>query len=410
MREKRHIGGAAMRAFARDRGGAIAVLTALVMPVVIGVAAYAIDASLLLYRQERLQIAADVGAWAGAELLRDGRPDADAIAFAEALVLANVAAPEGSAPEITVTVPDPARVEITAALDVDRVFSQILGRGAFRILAASTAVIEGTDTPQTCLYIDDTGASGALETVFGARVTLTGCDAVVASTSSSAVTIMGLFGTALATDCLATAGEVSGARGITSDCPGIQEQVTVPPPQPLPDAPVPPRTCGANEDAAFAFARFETGDPSCGTVEITGNVTLPAGEYFLSGGNLEVGRNGRLTFAPGSVLVLMDTAQIIMEFRGELVIAAPTVGPLAGVAVMTGPEREGAYEHFLGRLDVEGRIALPGETVRVIGVANVERCTGIRAGRLTFGLGVRYTVACDGLQADSAVRLVPPDP
>lgn len=400
-------GDARMRAVARDTRGAIAVMTALVMPVLIGVAAYAIDASLLLYRQERMQIAADVGAWAGAELLQDGRSEADVIAFSAAVVAANADAPAGSAPEITVTLPNPTRIEITIMLDVERIFSRFFRTGASRIFAASAAAIEGAAEPSTCVYLDEPEADGSLLLLNGARLALTGCDVAVASTSNRAVEMLG--GTALVTDCLTTAGRVVRAERVTSGCPGINQRAAVPLPDPLPAAPEPPSICSGTVSPNVALSNFQNGRPSCGGVLINGNVDLPAGTYFMSRGNLLIGGSGRLTLAPGSVLVLMDSAQITMDFRGELVITASTVGNLADIAIISGSARLAGGVNSLGKLDIEGLIALPGEDVLVTGGTMANRCTRIHARKLSLNPGTRFNITCALLETGSQIRLVPPE-
>lgn len=404
----RSTGDVVMQAFARDTRGAIAVMTALVMPVLIGVAAYAIDASLLLYRQERLQIAADVGAWAGAEMLRDGRSEADVIAFVRAVVDANADVPAGVEPEITVTVPDPARIEVAAVLGVERIFSRLFGTGASQVFAASIAAIEGAAEATTCVYLDEPEADASLFLLNGSRLALTGCDVAVTSTSNRAVEMLG--GSALVTDCLTTAGRVVRAERVTSDCPGIKQLAAVPLPDPLPAAPPPPGTCAGTVSPNVALSRFENGQPSCGSVIITGNVDLGnAGTYFMSGGNLFIGGSGRLTFAPGSVLVLMDSAQITMDFRAELVITAPSDGVLAGVAIISGHARPASGLNTFGKLDIEGLIALPGEELLVSGGTMGNRCTRIYGSKLSIDRGTRFNVTCDLMETGSQIRLVPPE-
>ena len=158
-------------------------LTAMVLPVLIGIAAWAIDASLLLYRQERLQLAADIGALGGGELLLSGGTEAQAIAFAERLTAANVGS--GSAVTVTAKFPEPDRLDLTASQPVPRFFSQIFGTGDFTVRAATVAeIVPGTtNAPDVCLYLDDGGTTNrALHLNRSSAVVLEGCAAVVAST------------------------------------------------------------------------------------------------------------------------------------------------------------------------------------------------------------------------------------
>ncbi len=403
----RHIGVAGMRVFMRDTGGAIAVMTALVMPVLIGIAAYAIDASLLLYRQERLQIAVDIGAHAGAELLRDGRADEDVIAFAQALALVNVAAPAGSVPEITVTIPEPARVEVTAVLDVDRIFSQVLGTGALRIFATSVAVLAPATDPEVCLHLDDPRANRALRLRPDSSLTMDGCTVGVASAHGRAVTLD--RGAALRASCLDVAGGISDPSGITlSTCAAPRTGVAVPlPPDfaPLRDAPPGPSgACTTHKKTTSATGEITpaVSHPSgmreiwfCEGFEVKHDTVGGPGLYFFDD-DLDIADGVTLDLGPGAVIVLQDDAGIVIGKNALLRVNPPASGVFEGVAIVAGRDRDkdANLDLDIGRMDVPGLLAFPGEKITLDGQNTEAGCLRILAGELELADKTQIVAAC----------------
>ncbi len=428
-----------MPGFMRNTGGAVAVLTALLLPVLIGIAAWAIDASLLLYRQERLQVAADIAARAGAELLRRGGSEAQAIAFARRIAEDNAGARAGTAPEVTVTIPQPTRVEVEASLAVERLFSRIFGQGDSRVWAGAVAVFDPGATAETCLHLDDPRAQRALRLRNDSRLTLEGCAAAVASSHGRAVVLM--RDARLQATCLNVAGGISGSAQITlTECPEPRTGVSVPAP---PGSVAPPRPTGPCDDSRGDEkgkdkkddkGKKDKGDddrditpdrlqpvgrnPSglaqirfCDGLKIERDTVGGAGLYFISGGDLEIENGATLDLGPGAVIVLMDDAEIDMDEGATLRMVAPDSGPLDGIAVIAGHDRETreTQKHDLGVLEIEGALLLPGEEITVTGQGADPHCTRIEAGRLEMDRDARLAIRCDGGAGAPAgqIRLLP---
>lgn len=392
-----------MRAFARDTGGAIAVMTALVLPVLIGVAAYAIDASLLLYRQERLQVAADIGARAGADLLRRGESEADAAAIAEALVAANAGVATGPSLAVTATFPEPGgRVRVDAELKVERIFSQIFGSQPIVVHAAGTAAVVPQDDPVTCVYLDGDDADAGLALGNGSRMTVAGCEVVARNNVRLA------DGARLAADCVTAGGRFEGPLPDVTCTDGPFENASpLPPPPASPDAPQPTSTDCADvpRKTAVQLRPMAIGiGPAqlyfCDGLTIARDTTVrgDAGIYFVSGGDLVIEDRATLELGRGAVIVLLDAATVTMAGGSRLTLAAPETGPFTGVAILAGDRVERAKQaplsHALSALDVDGLISLPGETI-VIGASNAERCIRIVAGTLDLSRGgIRFDSSC----------------
>jgi uncharacterized membrane protein len=118
-----------------SRRGTVAVLVALSLPVLVGVAAVALDGSTLLVQRRQAQSAADGAALAGAYALSNGSSFSTAQTSAIAvgsqknitIVAANITQPEAGAVSVTVTSTQP------------RMFSALWGSGSMAATASATA-------------------------------------------------------------------------------------------------------------------------------------------------------------------------------------------------------------------------------------------------------------------------------
>lgn len=413
-----------MRQFMRDTDGVIAILTALLLPVLIGLAAWAIDASLLLYRQERLQVAVDIGARAGAEMLRRNGTEAEASAFAERMTEINSGARAGTVPDVTVVIPEPARVQVTATLGVQRIFSAIFGQGDFTVVASSIAVFAPGTQAEQCLYIDDSRAQRAMRLDRDSALSLTGCDVVVASHHGRALVLES--GATLRASCVDVAGGISGIAQIAlSGCPAPSTGVELPPPMLIvSNPPRPSGACTNNNsgtrgvkgapDVLTPVGRHPSGLPElrlCNGLSIERNTVGGPGIYFISGDDLKIKEGVTLTLGPGAIVVLQDDTEIDMESTAQLRITARQERTFDGLAIIAGHDRETNHtrEHVLGIIEIEGALVLPGEDITIDGRSTVAKCTRFVVRRLELDRDARLDGKCDGssFQAAGSVRLLP---
>jgi Flp pilus assembly protein TadG len=418
--------------FGADTGGAIAVMTALLLPVLIGIAAYAVDASLLLYRQERLQVAADIGARAGAEMLLRGESDARAIAFAETMVTANAGAPAGTLPTVTVTLPESGQLTVDASLPVPRFFSQLFGDGDVTVRAGSVAVYEMTSESPVCVHLDSTG-NKALNIERDGRLSLVNCALDIAASTPNSAEVKNRAN--LAAACVTAAGRIIGGGTVVSDCPGVQENTAVAAPPPVPQAPRLEAACtdwesdeggkgkgkkgrddDDDDDAPASLtpgAPFQFGMPTICLSEMTvsRDTTGGPGIYFIED-KLDIEDGATLTLGPGAVIVLLGRAEIDMDDDARLVITAPDKGPLAGMTIVPGRDRDDAdrRSHELGILDIEGRIALPLEEIEITGRGGAARCTTIHAGSLTLDEDAALDITCPAVDGSGGSVSITPSP
>lgn len=413
-----------MRKLLKGTDGAIAILTAMLLPVLIGFAAWAIDASLLLYRQERLQVAVDIGARAGAEVLRRGGTEVEASAFAKKMTEINAGAAPGTAPNLTVVIPTPDRVEVTATLQVERIFSSIFGRGAFEIAANSVAIYVLGATGETCFYIQDLDAQRAMRLNQNSALSLTGCNVVVASDHVRALVLE--KDAKLRASCVDVTGGIAGsAQIILSQCLAPSTGAVVPPSTLV--VPAPPRPSGpcTNQNTG---QRGTNGAPDsltpvrnhpsglkelrlCNGLRIERDTVGSPGIYFISGDDLEIKDDATLTLGPGAVIVLQGDTEIAMERTSRLRITAPEQGTFDGLSLIVGHDRESPKnrEHLFGVIEIAGAVVLPNEYVKIDSTSTVANCTRFVVGRLELSRSARFDSTCNGSggQAPGSVRLLP---
>src|SRR5688572_19339369 len=77
------------RLFLRSEAGNIAIITALILPVLLGIAGLAVETSYWYYRHTNVQDAADIAAYGGAIVLVRGGREQDVIASARADAITN---------------------------------------------------------------------------------------------------------------------------------------------------------------------------------------------------------------------------------------------------------------------------------------------------------------------------------
>jgi hypothetical protein len=119
------------------------------------------------------------------------------------------------------------------------------------------------------------------------------------------------------------------------------------------------------------------------------------GIYFIED-ELKIEDGATLTLGPGAVIVLLRDAEINMDDDATLAMAAPDTGPLTGVAIMQGRDRIAPTEreHEIGRIAIEGRIALSKEAIEITGQSTATRCTRILSGTLEFASRAELEISC----------------
>ena len=169
------------------RRGTVAVLVALLMPVIIGVTAVGLDAGMLFLQRRQAQSIADAAALAGAFAIYGGSNFSAAQAAAAAIGTQNGVTISSS----QVTQPQAGYVAVSVTVTRPRCFSAIWGSGNMSALA--TAVARGTSGPYSTAAIQVLDPTGIAITLSGTtQVTAKNGSIIVDSTSSSSILSSGL--------------------------------------------------------------------------------------------------------------------------------------------------------------------------------------------------------------------------
>ncbi len=166
----------------RKRRGTVAVLVALLLPVIIGVAALSLDGGMLFLQRRQAQSIADAAALGGAYAMYQGSNFSAAQTAAIAVGTQNGVTISSS----QVTQPQTGYVAVTVSVTRPRCFSALWGSGTMS--ASASAVARGSSSAYSNAAILVLDPSGTAVTLSGtAQVTAKNGKVIVDSTSSSSI-------------------------------------------------------------------------------------------------------------------------------------------------------------------------------------------------------------------------------
>lgn len=346
---------ASLRALARDKRGAAAVVMALMTPVLIGGLAFGAELGFWELQRRKLQNAVDTAAYAAGTQLRSGVTDAAALkAFAKPV--AEKGGYVGGDAGITLSTPpasgayagNASAAQVTLDHSIPRRFTGIFSSNPVEFTVLATVLVEN-GRPACVLSLNPTAAA-AIKVAGSTNVALTGCDIASNSISPSSVTQGG--SSSLTADCISTVGQTSMTAVTLNDCPAPIEHAPVTA-DPYADVLEPDSSmaCAATNDKkelttqpnSVGNARPTSGSPTnanlgrayClgGNNAVQGQTNLAPGVYVIKGpGTLSVNSTATLRGA-GVTLFLTDGATLDIAGGAVVDLSAPTTGPFAGVAV-----------------------------------------------------------------------------
>ena len=203
----------------RHESGGVLVLFALMMPILMGLSAAAIEYASLVRRRTELQRAADSASIAGVNQFKlANADDAAAIRTAQATAQAQARNSSGTTPQVRAAViGSHTGVEVTVSETVPLSFGKLLNMPSIDISVRSTAKLAGTT--RLCLLALDPVAQGAFHLETSARVTATDCS--LYSNSVSPAGIEGENAAVAKALSTCTAGGYSGSSTIFTPPPAL---------------------------------------------------------------------------------------------------------------------------------------------------------------------------------------------
>ncbi len=293
----------------KEQSGVIAIIIALLLPVLVGILGIIIDLGFAYQYKRLMQTAADAGAMAGAHWLYRGEVGS---LNNEVLYDTGKNGFDGSHGE-TRTINRPPTsgdfagkdsfVEVIISQQLPTYFMPVLGVNDMTVAARAVAGVGGS---QGCVYVLDGTEDKALEVSSGSSLSALGCKIKVSSCSDEALS--GTSASSVIADDIDVCGDYDCSGSVcdptpdTGECDGNKCAKGTDPLALMPE-PVPPGGCSETEYKVSSVGspgnRFQIyGDKTyCGGlwVESGSHVNLNSGIYWIIGGGFNIGSNSSAT-------------------------------------------------------------------------------------------------------------------
>ena len=386
------------RSLTRNESGAVAIIAALLLPLLVGGMGLGAETGYWHLKQRKLQHAADLGVHAAAVRYRAG--DSPQSIRAAALRIADASGFEPargtmSAYPLPGLSPKGGRIAVDLVERYPRLFSAIFSKQPMVLKARAVAELDTGS--RACVLALSPEASGAVTVTGSTEVSLADCS--VASNSGASDAFLMKNGSALMTaECVYTVGmAVTTPRLTLTSCvaPVMNSPAT---PDPFSHVAEPERghidqlPCRDARDLAstnYRFDRLVGGGEAirlCGGLSIKKSLDLKPGLYVLDGGGMRVNANARLS-GQGVTFLLTQSAEMRINGNGAVDLSAPSQGPYAGLLVFGSRHDSGGQHKILGNsnLRLQGTLYAPSATIDFTGNSTLAGgCVQIVADQVTF--------------------------
>jgi Flp pilus assembly protein TadG len=391
---------------ARDRAGAVAVVFALSLPLLLAGAGLGIETSLWYFMRLKAQSAADVAAYSAALEARGGSSDG-----VVEDVATQVASENGYSPTTgTIQVIQDAQsgggsVEVIVTSTTDRYFTAVFNPTP--VTATARAVANFSDASSACVLALDRTAGKAANFSGSADLKLTGCSVM---SNSSAINALNVQGSAkLRTDCAIAVGGITATSGMTlTDCPSA---ITSAPPVADPfrnlAAPTPTGGClsAPNNNGTMQPGRY------CSGASLKGKVTLNPGVYYMEG-DFSAQSTAELS-GTGVTIYMSGASRVTFNGNAAVNLAAPTSGTYSGMLFFGDRNSTGSTNKFNGTAasKMTGAIYFASQNIEYMGnFAGENGCTQVVGRTVEWTGNTTVAVDCTGygmkkIPALNAVRL-----
>jgi Flp pilus assembly protein TadG len=420
----------------KDRRGAVAIVMALALPVVVGMAGLGVEAGKWFLVKRQAQTAADAAAFAGAlELAANSSSTVTSVRSAARKESERNGFAHGSNPKVDVTIPytytDPYThkvssnaVEVIVTRDETRLFSAIYLSTPARIVARAVGLVNASGA--ACILATNPLAHKALEVTGSAVLNMENCSLGSNSTASDSMSFWGKSAVQ-ASSAWAAGGIVSGGSSLPSFPGGTASYAwTIPDPYVDLDFTIPaiPSSlkCKPSNSNTSVPINLSTGVYLyCGDVKISENTELEPGTYYIDEGDFEVGSGVSLTCKcslaeygvnSGVTIVLTSSnispkkiGSVKINGNAKVTLQAPKACPasIGGCSApkypgmlfiqdrraetkMTGSEKSVNQNIFNGGADLSltGLLYFPSQSVTWSGNSDTNSCTQIIANTVSF--------------------------
>ncbi|RVD57640.1 hypothetical protein EN828_05780 [Mesorhizobium sp. M2D.F.Ca.ET.185.01.1.1] len=391
----------ASRRFCEGKGGNVATIFALTLPVVVGGAGFGMETSYWYYSSLKLQAIADAAAYAGALEKIQGSDTATITAAATTSAASNglgsgtivVNTPPTSGPNTAKKA-----VEVILNQNLDRMFTSIFTQTKVPEQARAVALI--TDASKACNLALNPSASQAMLFSGSTSVKLNGCVVMANSIASDALKVQGSAG--LQADCLISAGGVVLNNPVTTVCKSPITQA-LPAADPFASLPAPAATGGCKNVNGNKTTQTIQAGTYCSGMNLNGNVALSSGTYVVQG-NLKINAGAVITCAApctnGVTIFMAGSNTVSINGNASVTLSAPTSGTYSGVLFYGDRTGTAAQSTFNGTADslLTGAIYFPRQQVNYLGnFSGVNGCTQVVADTIQWSGNSTINQDCSSL-------------
>lgn len=395
---------ALLRRFARDRSGSYVVISALLMPALVGAAGLGTEVGWWFYKHKNMQSAADSGAVSAATAGSNLAAEANAVTatYGYANGVNNVTLTVNEPPTTGNYTSNPQAVEVIIQQPQQRLLSSLFGTDPVLITARAVAL---ANTGTGCVLALDASASPAVSVGGSNQLNLIGCNLYSNSGAGSSLNVSGTA--TVSANQVDAAGGISGTSNISATN-GIRAHTR---PVADPYANVTPPTepsCSNGKITVNANGKTTSLSPGCYSGSITVNagatLNLSPGIYYLDGASLNVAGNATIT---GSGVTLVFTGSgsnwgtASIGSNAIVNLTAPTSGSMQGI-VMYGDRKMPVGTAFNltggGTQNFGGAVYLPSANLSFSGGNGASTsCTKIISDTVTFTGTSNIQVNCAAL-------------
>lgn len=393
-----------LRRFAGDQSGSYVILSALLMPVLVGTAGLGTEVGLWYYKHKNMQSAADSGAVSAATAGSNLTAEANAItaSYGYANGVGNVAVAVNQPPKTGNYASDPQAIEVIVSQPQQRLLTALFGSEPVLITARAVAL---PNAGTGCVLALNSSASPAAKVSGSNTLKLNNCNLYSNSSASPSLDVSG--GATISANQVGVVGDVSGASNITAPN-GVRTHIR-PVADPYADVTPPAQpSCSSAKITVNANGKTNTLDPGCYSGSITVNagatLNLSPGIYYLDGANLNVAGNATIT-GTGVTLVFTGSGSnwgtATIGSNAIVNLTAPTSGQTQGI-VLYGDRKMPAGTAFNltggGTQNFGGAIYLPKANLNFAGGnGTTTSCTKVIADTLAFTGASNLEVNCAAL-------------
>jgi Flp pilus assembly protein TadG len=358
------------------RRGTAAALVALSLPILMGVAALALDAGLLFIQRRQAQTMAEAVSTAAAyQLYLNSSNTSGATAAATALASKYGVTPTVNIPPTTgIFANKPGYVQVSITTSSPRVFSALWGAGTMSAMASAVAG-SGTVPYSTAaiLVLNPTGTSVTLSG--STQVTAKNGSIIVDSTSSAAIVSSGT--PSITAPVLDLSGKIS-FSGSNPNKATVTDTGQPNTPDPLAGIAAPSSsgmTVQSNSGISLSGSTSRTLSPGVynGGITLSGSasVTLSPGAYYINGGGINMSGSSSISGA-GVFIYNTGGGAINLSGSGNVSLSPMSIGPYTGITVFQDrSSTTGATLSGSGNMNNTGTFYFPDATLTLSGSSGV---------------------------------------